>query len=99
MSQAEAVRAVREHVHGVGNPVGRERRGEPVAVFGRDVGVFGGVPYEERRRQLPLGVSRIGWAWMNFTWFASAYDNDDDPYRLLTMVLTRLRLRSSSVDP
>ncbi|WP_433455407.1 low temperature requirement protein A [Streptomyces sp. CA-142005] len=28
----------------------------------------------------------IWWAWMNFTWFASAYDNDDDPYRLLTMV-------------
>ncbi|MCT9112722.1 low temperature requirement protein A [Streptomyces mirabilis] len=27
-----------------------------------------------------------GWAWANFTWFASAYDNDDDPYRLLTMV-------------
>ncbi|GAX58270.1 low temperature requirement protein A [Streptomyces olivochromogenes] len=28
----------------------------------------------------------IWWAWANFTWFASAYDNDDDPYRLLTMV-------------
>ncbi|MFF8029352.1 low temperature requirement protein A [Streptomyces sp. NPDC007896] len=28
----------------------------------------------------------IWWAWGNFTWFASAYDNDDDPYRLLTMV-------------
>nr|WSY53613.1 low temperature requirement protein A [Streptomyces sp. NBC_00886] len=28
----------------------------------------------------------IWWAWMNFTWFASAYDNDDDPYRLLTLV-------------
>ena len=24
----------------------------------------------------------IWWAWMNFTWFASAYDNDDAPYRL-----------------
>ena len=29
----------------------------------------------------------IWWAWMNFTWFASAYDNDDAPYRLLTMVM------------
>jgi low temperature requirement protein LtrA len=28
----------------------------------------------------------IWWAWMNFTWFASAYDNDDVPYRLATMV-------------
>lgn len=24
----------------------------------------------------------IGWAWVNFTWFASASDNDDVPYRL-----------------
>lgn len=29
----------------------------------------------------------IWWAWMNFTWFASAYDNDDAIYRLLTMVI------------
>ncbi|MEV6285011.1 low temperature requirement protein A [Kribbella sp. NPDC051770] len=28
----------------------------------------------------------IWWAWMNFTWFASAYDTDDVPYRLLTML-------------
>ena len=28
----------------------------------------------------------IWWAWMNFTWFASAYDTDDTAYRLLTMV-------------
>ena len=28
----------------------------------------------------------IWWAWMNFTWFASVYDNDDDLYRLLTLV-------------
>jgi low temperature requirement protein LtrA len=28
----------------------------------------------------------IWWAWMNFTWFASAYDNDDVVYRLLTLV-------------
>jgi low temperature requirement protein LtrA len=28
----------------------------------------------------------IWWAWMNFTWFASAYDTDDDYYRLTTLV-------------
>lgn len=28
----------------------------------------------------------IWWAWMNFTWFASAYDTDDVPYRLTTML-------------
>jgi low temperature requirement protein LtrA len=28
----------------------------------------------------------IWWAWMNFTWLASAFDTDDALYRLLTMV-------------
>lgn len=28
----------------------------------------------------------IWWAWLNFTWFASAYDVDDVPYRLLVFV-------------
>jgi low temperature requirement protein LtrA len=28
----------------------------------------------------------VWWAWMNFTWFASAYDCDDTPYRLLTLL-------------
>ncbi|WP_225838168.1 low temperature requirement protein A [Streptomyces sp. NK08204] len=28
----------------------------------------------------------IWWAWMNFTWFASAYDNDDTLYRVVTLV-------------
>ncbi len=28
----------------------------------------------------------IWWAWMNVTWFASAYDTDDVAYRLLTFV-------------
>ena len=28
----------------------------------------------------------IWWAWMNFTWFASAYDTDDVLYRVLTLV-------------
>ena len=28
----------------------------------------------------------IWWAWMNFTWFASAYDTDDVPHRLAVLV-------------
>ena len=28
----------------------------------------------------------VCWAWINFTWFASAYDTDDWVFRLLTMV-------------
>ncbi|MEV7198098.1 low temperature requirement protein A [Streptomyces sp. NPDC093510] len=28
----------------------------------------------------------VWWAWMNFTWFASAYDPDDVPYRLTVLV-------------
>jgi low temperature requirement protein LtrA len=28
----------------------------------------------------------IWWAWMNFTWFASAYDTDDVPYRALVLL-------------
>ncbi len=29
----------------------------------------------------------IWWAWMNYTWFASAFDNDDRVYRILVMVI------------
>lgn len=28
----------------------------------------------------------LWWAWMNFSWFASAYDNDDALYRVMTFV-------------
>ncbi len=28
----------------------------------------------------------ISWAWINFSWFASAYDTDDWVYRLTTML-------------
>jgi low temperature requirement protein LtrA len=34
----------------------------------------------------PLIFFAIWWAWMNFTWFASAYDVDDIPYRLAVLV-------------
>jgi low temperature requirement protein LtrA len=28
----------------------------------------------------------VWWAWMNFTWFASSYDVDDGPYRLMVLL-------------
>jgi len=34
-----------------------------------------------------LAFFAIWWAWMNYTWFASAYDNDDVAFRLLTMLV------------
>ena len=33
-----------------------------------------------------LAFAAIWWAWMNYTWFASAYDNDDALFRILTML-------------
>ena len=33
-----------------------------------------------------LAMFAICWAWINFSWFASAYDTDDWAYRVLTMV-------------
>ena len=41
----------------------------------------------------------IWWAWMNFTWFASAYDTDDVPYRLLTLRADRRRARPRGRRP
>lgn len=34
----------------------------------------------------PMVFFAIWWAWMNFTWFASAYDTDDVPYRVAVLV-------------
>jgi len=34
----------------------------------------------------PLVFFGIWWAWMNFTWFASAYDTDDVAYRVAVLV-------------
>jgi low temperature requirement protein LtrA len=33
-----------------------------------------------------LAMFAINWAWINFSWFASAYDTDDWAFRMLTMV-------------
>jgi low temperature requirement protein LtrA len=34
----------------------------------------------------PFATFAVCWAWINFTWFASAYDTDDWIYRVMTMV-------------
>ena len=34
----------------------------------------------------PLVFFAVWWAWVNFTWFASAYDTDDAIYRLSVFV-------------
>jgi low temperature requirement protein LtrA len=34
----------------------------------------------------PTVFFAIWWAWMNFTWYSSAYDTDDVVYRLATLV-------------
>jgi low temperature requirement protein LtrA len=42
----------------------------------------------------------IWWAWMNFTWFASAYDTDDDVYRITTLVqIAGALVLASGVEP
>jgi low temperature requirement protein LtrA len=33
-----------------------------------------------------LAVFTVAWAWMSYSWFASAYDNDDWVFRVATMV-------------
>lgn len=41
----------------------------------------------ERLPTFAFLFTAIWWAWMNFTWFASAFDNDGPVYRLLVMVI------------
>jgi low temperature requirement protein LtrA len=42
----------------------------------------------------------IWWAWMNYTWMASAYDNDDALFRVLTMVVMAGSLTvAAGIDP
>ncbi len=41
----------------------------------------------------------IYWAWLNFTWFASAFDTDDVGYRLLTLLqMAGVLILAASVD-
>ncbi|MFZ2503206.1 MAG: low temperature requirement protein A [Nocardioides sp.] len=41
----------------------------------------------------------IWWAWMGFTWFASAYDNDDPLYRVLAFVIMTGSLMLAAAIP
>ena len=43
--------------------------------------------YAEGISKFALAFFAIWWSWMNFSWFASAYDNDDVLFRLLTMLV------------
>ncbi|MDR1426860.1 MAG: low temperature requirement protein A [Bifidobacteriaceae bacterium] len=60
-----------------------------VAVAGSSAGLFA----VESHGQIPRAILSyamvfftIWWAWLNFTWFASAFDTDDWLYRLTTIV-------------
>ncbi len=48
-------------------------------------GIAGGHLFDAGRA-FGLVFFAIWWGWMNYTWFASAYDNDDARFRLLTML-------------
>jgi low temperature requirement protein LtrA len=47
------------------------------------LGARAGRPRADRFAAVFFG---LWWAWVNFTWFASAYGTDDVPYRLLTLL-------------
>jgi low temperature requirement protein LtrA len=61
-----------------------------VAAFGIAANELAHYLADDHVRTALLGFSfatfAISWAWINFSWFASAYDTDDWVYRLTTMV-------------
>jgi low temperature requirement protein LtrA len=60
-----------------------------VAVAGAATGLFAGESAGDIPRALgayAMVFFTIWWAWVNFTWFASAFDTDDWLYRLTTIV-------------
>ena len=58
-----------------------------VALLAADLhhGIADGHPWEAAATYALLFVP-IWWAWMSFTWFATAYDHDDPVHRVLTML-------------
>lgn len=61
-----------------------------IAIASAAAGLHHGIAEGHALQALPMfGMAffAIWWAWMNFSWFASAYDNDDVLHRLLTMVI------------
>lgn len=57
-----------------------------VAILAKDLhhGISDGHAFEAAAAYAALFVP-VWWAWMSFTWFATAFDNDDTVHRLLTM--------------
>lgn len=58
-----------------------------IAVASAAVGLHHGIAENHAAEAVPvflLAFTAIWWAWMNYTWFSSAYDNDGPIYRLLT---------------
>lgn len=81
------------------DPHDRSRRSTPLELLYDLVYVIAfGRAAEELAHQLTHGepgpafgaflfvIFAISWAWMNFTWFASAYGNDDALFRIATIV-------------
>lgn len=47
-----------------------------------------------------IAMFAVIWAWINFAWYASAYDNDDWQYRTLTMVqMVGVLIVALGIDP
>ena len=61
-----------------------------VAIAAITAGLHHAISEGHGLEKLPIFVFlfiAIWWAWMNFTWFASAFDNDGPLYRILVMLL------------
>ncbi len=62
-----------------------------VVAFGAASNEFAHLLYERHYgaalAAFTLGIFAIVWAWINYSWFASAYDTDDWAFRLATMVI------------
>jgi low temperature requirement protein LtrA len=74
-----------------------------VAVAQAAAGLHHGIAEGHASEALPaylMAFFGIWWAWMNFTWFASSYDNDDILYRLLVFVqMTGALILAAGVEP
>lgn len=58
-----------------------------IAVAAAAAGLHHGISANHAAEAIPvflIAFVAIWWAWMNYTWYASAYDNDGPIYRLLT---------------
>ena len=61
-----------------------------IAIAAATAGLHHAISEGHGLENLPIFIflfTSIWWAWMNFTWFASAFDNDGPVYRLLVMLI------------